>query len=205
MSTPTAEAMARLVDQRARATARVEELESQARAAGQAAAEASTALAEFERKGGSANKRRELEAALAEAKASASQPWHERVEGARAAVRDAQAELQKFQGDNLAELIEALQVEGEVAASKIDAACEELVAAFGERERIAREISLTAMAVGRIRPGDVSATHAEQLVAAARALLEAGGEARPVLRHDPRQPRYGPPLPPAVDEQVHAA
>jgi hypothetical protein len=186
-----AEAMARLIDQRARASARVEEIEHEARASATAAAEASAALAEFERRGGRpATERRQLEQALAEAKAKAAEPWAERAEGARQAVRDADQELQAFQGEHLSELVEALEADGRIATGKLNAAAEARVAAFSERERIAHEISLLASQVGRVFPGDVSFTCAEALVREARTLVAEGGEAPPELRRDPRQPRH---------------
>ena len=65
------------------------------------------------------------------------------------------------------------------------------MAAYHERERIAREISGLASLAGRVRPGDVSRTRAEQLARAASDLLQAGGEEPPTLDRDPRQPRHG--------------
>ena len=64
--------------------------------------------------------------------------------------------------------------------------------AFIRREEIAHQIAVMAGSVGRIHPGDVSFTHAEALVREARARVAAGGEAPPVLRRDPREPRLGP-------------
>jgi len=64
-----------------------------------------------------------------------------------------------------------------------------LVSAYHERERLAHEISALASPVGRVSPGDVSYSPAEQAVRAASALVE-GGEEPPRLRHDPREPRH---------------
>jgi hypothetical protein len=195
--------MARLVDLRSRANARVEELEGQARAAGQAVVEASAALAEFERKGGRPADRRQLEQELAAAKQRAEEPWHERVEGARAALRDADEQLRQYQAQHLNELVEALEADGRIVASKIDAACEAVVTAYSERERIAHEISAVASQVGRIHFGDISFSRAEALAREARTLIQEGGEVPPTLRRDPRQPRLGEPA--VADEKVEAA
>jgi hypothetical protein len=189
-----AEALARLSEKRDRAIGRVDELEGEARTAGQAAVEASAALAEAERRGVKAAERRELEEALFAARVKASEPWPERIEGARAAVRDAEREVQKFRAAHLSELVEALEEDGRIAVATLNATAEAMVTAFIERERIAHEISVMAGSVGRIHPGDVSFTHAEALVREARALVDAGGEAPPVLRHDPREPRLGSPV-----------
>jgi hypothetical protein len=203
MSTATAEAMARLLDQRDRASVRLDELEGEARAAGQAAAEASAALAEFERQGGKAAERRQLEQELAAAKQRAQEPWHERAEGARAALRDADEELRQYQAQHLTELVEALEADGRIVASKIDDAAEALVTAYSERERIAHEISAIASQAGRIHFGDISFIRSEALAREARTLIHEGGEVPPTLRHDPRQPRLGEPA--AADEKVEAA
>jgi chromosome segregation ATPase len=192
MSTaPTAEAMARLVDQRARASARVEAVGREAREAAAEAAEASAQLAEFERKGGPATQRRKLEDQLIRAKSRAAEPWHERHAGAEQRVRDADQELRQYQAEHLSELIEALEADGAIAAADLTTHAEGVVEAFARREEIARQIGLTAQAVGRIHPGDVSATNAQQLVDAASALIQAGGEIPPTLQRDPRQPRHG--------------
>jgi chromosome segregation ATPase len=203
MSTPTAEAMARIVDQRDRTSARVDELEREARAAGEGLTAARAALVESERQGGRAAQRRQLEQALAEAKAKASEPWAERIEGARQAVRDADRKLQEFQGEHLSELVEALEADGKIATAELDAAAEALVQAFGKREEIARQIGAVASQVGRTHPGDVTFTTAQAVAEAARELLQRGGETPPTLRRDPRQPRLGQPA--AADEKVEVA
>jgi hypothetical protein len=63
--------------------------------------------------------------------------------------------------------------------------------AYHERERIAQEISALASTAGRVHPGDVSFTRAEQVVREATRLLDGGGERPPTLTRDPRQPRQG--------------
>jgi chromosome segregation ATPase len=88
------EAMARLVAQRERARARVDELEAEQREASAAAQQASAELVELERKGSRPGAQRsKLEAQLAEAKAKATQPWAERIAGARSRVGDCHADV----------------------------------------------------------------------------------------------------------------
>lgn len=78
--------------------------------------------------------------ALSVAKAKADQPWPERVEGAKAAVRDADQAKRAHIAANLAELVEALEQDGEAAAQRVDAAAASLVSAYLEREQIAQSL-----------------------------------------------------------------
>jgi hypothetical protein len=79
-----------------------------------------------------------------------------------------------------------------MVAEKINAVAEAIVQAFAEREAIANHIAqLASQAGGRVRPGDVSRTGAEEVANAARRLLGQGGEVPPTLDRDPRQPRHG--------------
>jgi chromosome segregation ATPase len=80
--------LAKLHEQRSRAATRVDELKREARTAALAAADASAALADHDRHGGTpAAKRRELDQTLAAAKARAAEPWAEGVAGAVPALR----------------------------------------------------------------------------------------------------------------------
>jgi hypothetical protein len=180
-----------LLAARERATARVDEVESEQRAASEAREAARAALIEFERKGGRPAERAKLERALTEAEAHVSERWPERIEGARAAVRDAHQQVQHFTAGHLDKLVEGLERDGQVAASNVNAAAAALVEAFHEREAIAGQIATLVSSVARVHPGDVAFTRAEQAVRAASALIESGGEVAPVLQRDPRQPRHG--------------
>jgi hypothetical protein len=142
------EAMARLGERRARAAARIEQLEKEAREAGRALTEARDALVDFERRGGRPAERTKLERTLAEAKARAAEPWQERVEGARHALRDVDAEQQRFAGEHLTELVETLEADGRIAATDLNAHAQGVLEAFQRRERIAAEISALASTVG---------------------------------------------------------
>ncbi len=107
-----------------------------------AARDASAALAEGERLGLTATKRHSLEEALAaSAKGKADQPWPERVEGAKSAVRDADQAIRAHIASHLGELVEALEADGRVAAEKVNEAAAALVAGWLEREQIASSIA----------------------------------------------------------------
>jgi len=73
----------RLIAKQQRAQQRLEDVEGEARTAAVAAQAASEAMVEAERRGVRPVERHELEAALSEARARASEPWAERIEGAR--------------------------------------------------------------------------------------------------------------------------
>jgi hypothetical protein len=188
-----AETKAELVEARERAQAKIDQLMAEQREAAQARETARGALVEFERHGGRAAERRKLEEELAAAEVRATERWPERIEGARAGLRDAQAALQAYTAEHLDELVQDKERDGEVATSSLNAAAETVVAAYRERERIASELSLLVSTVARVQPGDISFSRGEALARAAAELLESGGEAPPVLRRDPREPRLGAP------------
>jgi chromosome segregation ATPase len=184
------ETMARLVAERDRAAARVRELEADQRQAGETLAQARERLSEFERRGGGKQaERSRLEQALAEAKSAVDEPWPERIEGARRAARDAQAEVQRFAGENLAELVAALEADGQLAADRINAAATEMLVGQQAWEQAAQQIGALLSLLGAVSPSDVSRTRCEQLAQEASRLLREGGETGPVLRRDhPRTP-----------------
>jgi hypothetical protein len=156
----------------------------------QAREAARSALIEFERKGGGRRtERSELEQALADAEAHASERWPERIEGARAAVRDAHAVVAGFVGEHLDELVTNRERDGEVVASKLTELAEAILAVYVERERVAQEISALVSTVTHVNPGTVTFTRAEALANEARKLIERGGEAPPVLRRE-RLPQF---------------
>jgi hypothetical protein len=179
--------LAKLQEARARATARVDGLEADWRAAVTAAQDASAALAHAERVGVSESKRSTLEERLAAAKARAAEPWAERVEGSRAAVRDADRAVSAFVNEHFSELLEAKEADGRIAAEKEDVAAAAQLAAYRQREAVAAEIASLASLVSTTAPGDVTYSKADELARAAVALIEGGGEEPPRLRRD-REP-----------------
>ena len=189
-ATASAEATAKLAElqeQRGRAVARVDDLEREMREAGAAAAQASAALIEYERKGGPAARRRELEQTLAAAKAKAGEPWSERIEGARQSVRDLDQRLRQYVAQNLPELLAAKEADGDAAAERVNQLAAEFYEAWLARERIAAEIGGLISRVSAPGPSDVSHSAADQAAAACRALLDNGGE-RPVVLDRTRPP-----------------
>jgi hypothetical protein len=179
--------LAKLCDQRARAEDRVDQLEREARTASAAVAEASAALIAFERDGGTPEKRRELEQALAAARAKQAEPWGERIAGARAALRDVDVSLRAFTAEHFAELVEDKEADGRAVAARVDGAAGTLISLNAELQGVAREIAALASQVGVLQPGDVAFSRAEALVREAQRLVANGGEAAPVLRRD-REP-----------------
>ncbi len=185
------QAMARLVAERDRARDRVDELEREARFSGERAAAASAALTEFERRGGRAAERTKLEAELAEARAKAAEPWAERIAGARTRIGDHQAELQRFVGEHLQELVADREAEGEAGAARLTEAAERVLTAHREREQIAGEIAQLCSMVGRVHSTDITHSRGEALARAAGDLVDGGGEVAPKLVRDPRTPVHG--------------
>jgi hypothetical protein len=184
--------LAALIAQRHKAQRRVDELSAEQRRAVEEREAARLTLVEFERGGGGRRaERTQLEQALADAEARLSERWPERIEGARAAVRDAQAAVTRFVGEHLDELVADRERDGEVVAGKLTELAEALLAVYAERERIAQEISSLVSTVTNVRPGDVSFTRAEALANEAQKLIQRGGEAPPALRRE-RMPQLEP-------------
>lgn len=182
--------LAALVAKRGEAQRRVDELEAEQRAAGVARAEARAQLVEAERRGVRASERAKLERMLDDAERRPS-VLGARIEGARHARRDCDAEVARHVGEHLTELVAGREQAGEAAVADLNAAAEALVAAYERREAIAAEISQLASMVGAVQPGDVSRSRSEAIARAAADLLRTGGETAPTLDRDPREPKYG--------------
>lgn len=193
-----AHALAALLATRAELEERLDALDREQRAATKRRDAASGALADLERKMilGSVvtdAQRTDAEDALARAKAENAAPWLERRAGVLAAIRDHDRELQTFVADHLDELLAEQAEDGEAAAEAVDRACQALVAAFRERQAVEQRVVGIAAMIRIPRVEDVARTRAEAVVAEANRLLDAGGEAAPLLRVDPRAPREGEP------------
>jgi hypothetical protein len=187
------EQMATLVERRTRAEARVGLIDTEQRQATVTLTAMKEAVSEYHRRGGGRPaEQKQLEQQLREAQAEADLPWTERREGARRAVRDAHAQVQAFVAENLAELVQAHEADGQIVAARITAHAEKIVDDYAEWQRIGNDISALAALVGPVRPGDVtrSMPATDRLAQAARELVQEGGEVAPRLRHDPREPRY---------------
>jgi hypothetical protein len=182
--------LARLDERRALVVGRINELQTAQREATKALQEARTALVEFERRGGSKAEGTKLETQLRTAEARAAEPWTERIEGARAAARDADIDRHQFIAEHLTELVDDRQAAGAEAATRINEHLAAFTAAYYEWNAVAQEIIGLASSIAQLRPGDVSRTRCEAVVREAERLLRSGGELGPVLEHDPRQPRH---------------
>jgi hypothetical protein len=178
-------ALQELRQKRREAVARVAELEGQQRAAVQEVADVRSRLAEAERAGAGRSTIGKIETQLVAAKGKASEPWAERIDGAKLRARDAQGEITRFVGENLIPLVEALEANGRVVSAKLTAAAQALVDAYREREAISQQITaLYALTVSTPKPMAVTPSRAEQLRREADRLLLTGGESSPVLRRE---------------------
>jgi hypothetical protein len=188
------EALVELLAKRSSLEARVDALEHEQGQAHAAARAAAHAVEEAERAGAPDAK---LDAALAKARARAAQPWAERVAGARRAVADADAAIQRYEVANLRGLNDGLAELGEHAARDINRAAADLVGAYERWQNISGRMSGLASAIRPTRPGDASFSRAERAAAEAARLLDMGGEVAP--RHaDPTKPRHHAPADDAV-------
>jgi uncharacterized coiled-coil DUF342 family protein len=134
---------------------------------------------------------RKAEAALEKAKAASREPWGERIEATRMALRDVEREIGTLIGDRLEELLAGVDEEAEAVRERANAALEEVVSAYRAREAIAQRIDSLAATIRRPRYGDIALSKLEPVVREASRVLEGGGEAKPALRSDPRLPRGG--------------
>lgn len=108
----------------------------------------------------------------------------ERLQGARAAVRDLDAQIGRFATEHYAELRDAVNEEAMAASERVDRALTELQSAHRERELHSQAAhELLALVVARVRPGVVPPERGvvEAAVAAADAADLAGGSRPPVL------------------------
>lgn len=194
--TPAWQELAELLERRAALAARVDQLEQQQRAAHEDANRAAAAVAEAERVGTPDTKG--LDATLAKARGRAAEPWAERRAGARRAMFDHDALIQRFTVERYAELQAGLREQGEAARTAVDDAAGQLVAAHGAWEGIAGRMSALASSIAPVRPGDWVRARAERAAGEAARLLDNGGELVPDVR-DPRAPRH---QQPAQDDAV---
>jgi chromosome segregation ATPase len=180
---PASQGLAKLTAHRDEARRRVDQLEADQRAAVEEREKARGALIEAERTGVSAAERKKLEDELVAAEAHAAERWPERIEGARRAVRDADAEIQVYARANLPALIEEVEAEGRAVVERINGLAAELVAACQERSAVEARLFSTLSLTGRTnRPGDVNRGRSDAIASALAAFLRDGGEVAPQVR-----------------------
>jgi hypothetical protein len=141
----------------------------------------SSRLTEAERAGAAATAVRKAEEELAAAKAKAAEPWGERAEGARAAARDVERRVRAHVAAHLAELVRALEADGQAAADRVNSAAADLIAAHAEWAAVATQIGQVITMVARPSPGDVTFSRSDEVARAAASLVAAGGENGPTL------------------------
>ena len=187
--------MAKLDEAVEAARSRLYEIETSQAQAVQAAQQASAELAEFERHGsGRPAERQKLEDALAKAKAEANAPWQERQQGARAGLRDAEAELQVFTAEHLRELVVPVEERGAEAVADMVSAAQLLLDAHARRAAAEQELGGLMVKAGHlVHPSDVGPpSRAGGVVHEALRLVEEG-EPAPVVRRYPGEPLQGKP------------
>jgi hypothetical protein len=190
-----AKELAALVNRRASLDEREGELDQQQRAATAEVELMRARLADLERAAVSGDKvdektRREAEEALTRARLKAAEPWAERREGVRAAMREADQAVTTFVGAHFDELLAELREDAENAAEDLNRACARVVDAYAERARVEQCVTSLCAIIRHPRPGDIAYTRAAAVAKEAETLLLEGGEAAPLPRVDPRQPRH---------------
>jgi hypothetical protein len=187
-----------LIGQRAELVKQIANGERAARFGSTGAQEARAALIALERRaaGGeevSAGERRKGEQRLKEAQAASQEPWGQRIEASRLALRDVDREVGTLITERLDELLSGLDEEAEAVTERASAALAEVVSAYRAREAVAGRIDALAGTIRRPRFGDVTLSKLAPIVREATRVLEGGppGEVKPRLKADPRQPRGG--------------
>lgn len=133
---------------------------------------------------GSAEDVTKAEKNLAKAKQTAlGDATREKVQGGKDALRDLDAQIGTFAGDNYPALRDAANEQAVAAAEHVDRALQELIAAFGAREHISQTSSELFALVARPDPNTIprSSPSVERAVNAAAEALAEGGERPPVL------------------------
>jgi hypothetical protein len=120
------------------------------------------------------------------------EPWAERRQGARQALADHDAEVQRFTAANYAGLHDGLREMGREAAQAVDRAANDLIGAHEHWEHVASQMIALASSVRPTRPGDWVRSRSERAAREAATLLERGGELTPDVRN-PTEPRSSQP------------
>jgi hypothetical protein len=186
--------LASLLERQQQLLAKVDELDATQREAAAAVARASDELVRLERAALGGQKitpraRAEAEQALSAARVEAAQPLRERRAAAQQASEDARAAAQVYVGEHLDALLADLGADGRRAVEAIDAAAEALLANFDARAAVEQRTFALISMVRPVRPGDVQRARSEPVAAAARALLDQGGEVPPDVLVRPDEPR----------------
>jgi hypothetical protein len=128
-----------------------------------------------------AAERQQAEEALQAARLEVAAPWPERREAARRSARAARDDVARFVGANIITLLEDLGPASRAAADRINAAAQEVLAAYAERAAVEAEVLGLIALTRRVEPRDVGRTRAETLAREAERLLAVGED--PVTVH----------------------
>jgi hypothetical protein len=149
------EELDRLIDRRAELATEVAAAERSERVGAEGVRAARERLTEVERRrlGGEdvGAERRKAEAALAKAEAESREPWRERAEAARRAVRDVDREIARAIMADFDGLLAVLHEEGEAARDRANEMLEQVVTAYQAREATAARIDALAATIRRPR------------------------------------------------------
>jgi hypothetical protein len=167
--------VAELQAQRVAAGQHVDELERAWRSANEEVSSASSRLTEAERAGASPSTLRKIEGELAAARQRSEEPWPERVQGSRRAVRDVDARIRAHAAAHLPDLVEELEARGQAVADRINEWAANLVADHAELERLAAELGRLLTAITPPGPMDVSRSECEPVVRTANSFIANGG------------------------------
>ena len=176
----------RLLTRRTELVEKVDELERRHRSCHQAAAEASSALEQLERRALAGarvteSQRKRAEDALAKARDAEQEPWGERVRAAHQAVRDADQVVQTYVAEHLDTLLVELNEDGERAAAQVDASATDFLAAVEQRRAAEERTAGLWSLVRRMEPNSIPPTRSDKAAVEVARLLDVGGETAPVL------------------------
>jgi hypothetical protein len=182
--------LARLRAARADVEARLDQLDRDARDATAGLAAARDAVAQLERRAANGEtvtdeERRQAEADLETAAARQREPWPERADGVRAAVRDADQAIQRYVAEHFDALLGVVHEQADQAAADVDTCARRLAEAIAERARVEQTVIAFASTVRTTQPGELQRSRTDQLSRELERLAMLGGELPPRLRVDP--------------------
>ena len=189
--------LARLDQAEEKARARIAQVSTDERAAYQERDQAREALVQLEAGEPAAQDRAAAEKRLAQAEQATQARWPERRAGAERAAREAHHALVRHATLHLDELVAEVEEAGAAAAEQVDACAKQFLDAVARVHEVERTLTSLVALTRRMQPGEISRSRADQARMAVCALLDAGGEAPPVLLARTRGPQ-------TVEEAVSA-
>lgn len=124
-----------------------------------------------------AKQRTQVECRVTAAQVKVAEPWEQRLDGAKAALRDADRDIQAFAADNIDELIAIAEDACEPHVARLNALAVELDQAIIEVSQASGGITqMLALAAITPRPNAVTRMHTDELRAALSRFTGAGGQ-----------------------------